>query len=333
MLKKSFIILSFILSILYRSQTLDELDGMTEVYTEQTKYQEAIDLNIESLGKYKDEKNKKGIAVAYLNLADLLRNLNQPKQGLENLDEAKKYINSIKDNVLKGRLYFQYAKSYSHLDIEGEANINYNKAIQYFGKAGNSEKVKKYLYQAYIGKWADFEYTKAIDSAVVTQNKCLKLFPNDPMVYTLIAYRYVGMNSHFDTIKSNLDKAISLSPKGTQKGTTLLTLGDYYTLIDDFPKALDCYFQALEVFQKIGRKISIRDCYKNIRRTYLLLKDKEKADEYSRKFKEVNDEVVKIQKESSMYAVKKIVQEKEQEEQKKEINYTLLLDSSLCHLY
>lgn len=304
----------------YQAQmySIFELDSITEMYKTKGDIEKAVDFNQNALKQYRKNDNQEGIIAVNINLGNLLCTLNQYKESISYLEEAKSEISKTKNPYLYARLYNEFGRDYSLLGLFGKGNENLDKAIGYALKVSNQKKKKHQLYFSYTWKWYNFEYMKKMDSVYSMQKKCLEII-QEPIIYVKAAGRFIDEKKHLDSAEYYLNKAIPLFEKSPadQKALTLLLFGDLYTEKKEYQKALDYYFQSLAISQKMKRRDHIRNGYERISKTFKALNNQEKADEYYKNYSFLNDSINAGEKRVLHAIVEKLDEEKKQEESNK----------------
>ena len=332
---KLFSLFSLLFMISYQAQmySIDELDSITNVYKTSGDIEQAVDFNQKALKQYKKNDNREGIVAVNINLGNLLCTLNQYKESISYLDEAKSEISTVKNPYLYSRLYNEYGRNYSLLGLFAQGNENLNKAIRYTRKISNQDQRKKQLYYSYTWKWYNFESLKKMDSVYSMQKKCLAIL-QEPLTYVKAAGRFTNEKKHLDSAEYYLKKAVPLFEKSPadQKALTLLLFGELYAEKKEYQKALDFYFQSLVIFKKIKRKEHVRNVYEGIFKTYKALNNQGKAEEYYKNYSFLNDSISAREKKVLQVIVEKLDEEKKQEERDKTRLYVLISVISIIFL-
>jgi len=312
--------------------SVDELDSITNAHKTKGDIDLAVDFNQKALKQYEKKNNMEGIAAANINLGNLLCTLNQYAESIVYLDKAKSEISKAKNPYLQTRLYNEYGRNYSLLGLFVKGNEYFNKAINRAQKIPNKEEKNHQLYFSYTWKWHNFEYLKEMDSVYSMQKKCLEI-TQEPIIYVKAAGRFIDQKKHLDSAEYYLTKAVPLFEKSPadQKALTLLLFGDLYKEKKEYHKALDYYFKSLAISQKMKRKDHVRNVYERISKTYKILHDQEKADEYFRNYSFLNDSINDREKKVLHVIVEQIAQEKKQEEKDKKKLYIML--SSILFIF
>ncbi|SHK07824.1 Tetratricopeptide repeat-containing protein [Chryseobacterium polytrichastri] len=318
---KTYFVLFLMLSSVHYSQnySLKKLDSINEDYRLKGKLEEAIDFSSKALDNFKKTKNTEGIVITNIYIANHLITIGKYKEGLQYLDDAKDDINNINNPLFSSRLYTEYGRYYSLINLFKQSNKNLNKAIQYLNKVKDREVKRGYLYYNYSWKWFNFEMLKKPDSAYSMRNKCLLLATNRTIVYTKIADDFITRKVYLDSAEYYLNKSLQANNKNLpyEKSRTLEIFGNLYKTKGEYNKALDYYIQSLEISQKIKRKFDIRSGYKNISDTYKLLGNTEESQKYFLKFTVLNDSINFNEQKVMGKTIERLLQEKEQEERNK----------------
>jgi tetratricopeptide (TPR) repeat protein len=323
---------SLMLSLPFYSQNYSpaQLDSINTMHKNEGDLDKAINFNINALRKLEAPENIEGMATAYINLGNLLCTQSNYKESLFFLNKAKEHENKIKNPVLKSKMYYEYGRNYAWLRLFKQADDNFNRAIQFAKKIPNQKEKNHKLYYGYAGKWDNFDRMGETDSMYSMQYKCLKL-SSEPYVFTKIANSYVIRKIHLDSAEYYLNKSMAIADQYPihQKGTTLYTFGTLYTVKKEHEKALQYYFQALEIFQKMKSDVMIRNTYEYISDEYKSLNNNEKATEYYSKFSTLNNSMKLNNEKVFNSAVDQFIKEKEQEEKNKKNKLYILLAGTL----
>lgn len=325
-LKKLVCTLFILIFPLYESQvyTQNGLDSITGAYMKSGKFEDAININKRALEQYQKRNNKEGIILATTNIAHLLNTMSKHKESLKYLEKIEKEVEETKSTRLKSRYYSGRGVNYTQLGMYESSNEYLNKALRYAKESGNEEKKNKNLYLCYSWKLINFKELKVPDSIKAMEKKCLAISSN-PFLYAAVAERFLDEKKHLDSAEYYLKKASVIADKFPiyDKGVVLFNYGKLYTLKKEHKKALEYYFQALSIFEKIKIPNERRLTYDLISKTYTALNDTEKSDEYLKKYITLNDSIIKEERKAINIPVKNIIEEKE--EQKKDEKFQLYI--------
>lgn len=323
----AFIICIFFGTLFYYGQnySLSQLDSINVEYWNKADIEGAAKFNIDMLNEYEDKRNIEGIIAAYIYIANTFSYLDKQKEGIDYLEKANNKIKDTKNPLLHAMLYTQYGKCYSLLGLYHQSNKNLNKAIFHVKKIQNQQLKEKNMLSANVWKWYNFTSMGLTDSAKIIQFRNLKLFPKNPSVYQKIANIYTWKNIHLDSAEYYLNKADQLSENGNlyNKGEILMNYGDLYMTKGDYKKALDYYFQALSLYQKMKHKIKQKDLNRRISDAYKAMGEIEKSAKYYDDYSVL--EANENRKVSLL--VEKFIAKKEAEEKNKRNRFYLLIST------
>lgn len=331
MFQKKFRKIVYLLFVLIISQfksqaySLDELENITEKYRAEGKIQELIDFNKKALSQYQQQNNEEGAVAAYINIANYLAVVNNYQESLVFLNKAEKDISEIRNAELKSKFYGAYARNYSELALYEQSLQNFNKSLEYAWEISDTQKRKKRLYLCYSWKMVCFEALKMPDSMRSMERKILSISP-EPLIYVTIANRNLQEKKPDSTLYY-LDKAMAIVDQYSvyEKGKILLSYGRLYSEKKEYNKALDYYMQSLDIFEKMKSKSDKRTAYKQISETYISLKNDHKANEYLKKYTQINDSITNEEKEVMHIQVEKVIHEKDQHEKTEKSKLYLLI--------
>lgn len=296
--------------------TTRELNKITNDYVQTGDINKALKINFEALNDFITNNNIEGSATVYINIAGLLWNVNQFKEGLYYLDKAKNLLVVKKNTKLEAKLYNEYGRIYTSLDLFKQSNIQLNKALCYV-RYIPKEHENIYLYQIYFKKWMNFEMLNQKDSAYIMRNKSLKALPASD-IYSKIAQQFIKENKHLDSADYYMKKMFSEGDQNIvyNKSQMFKTRGDLHKAKGDNTGALNDYLSYLQLSKKINKKSDIRDAYEKLSTIYKDLGDHEKRSEFLENYKSLNDSIKKEEKITMRFIVNKVNQEKEQKEEK-----------------
>lgn len=326
-LRKASCLLLILLFCLFKSQvySLDQLENITEKYRTEGNIKGIVDFNKDALKQYQKVDNKEGIVAANVNIANYLMVLNRYKESLPYIDHAEKEVAHVDDVEVRSKFYGLYARNYFELGLYDQALENFDTSVQFSKKITDKARRKKRLYIGYTWKMACFEKLGLRDSMEKMERRILSISP-EPLLYCTIALRNLDEKKP-DSAKYYLDKASAIVDRFSayEKAKVQLEYGRLYTYKKDYEKALPYYLQAIAIFDKMKSKFDRRETYKHISETYTSLHDDDKAEDYLKKYSQVNDSIILEEKKIINYPVKKIIQEKEKHEKKEKNKLYILI--------
>lgn len=324
--KKLIYLLCILIFSLPKSQvyTLDELDSISDAYLKTGKVQELININKKSLDYYQKQNNRDGVIATTTTIAKCLTIMSKSKESFSYLKKIENDIDEINSPRLRSRYYSTYGENYSLLGMYELSNKYLNKSISNAEKILDQKKRKKNLSVCYSWKLLNFKALQISDSIKATEKKCLAISPS-PFLYTSITERFLNEKKHLDSAEYYLQKASEIADNFTvyDKGIVLFYYGRLYSEKKEYQRALEYYLQALPIFEKFKSSFEKRSTYNLISKTYTLLNNEEKSNEYLKKYTILNDSIIQEEKNAIHIPIKNIVEEKE--EQKKDEKFKLYL--------
>lgn len=311
-----------------QSSSLAEIDSaLDRIYIQAHKtsnFQGGIVSTQKIIAKSKKMNYDAGISRGYLNIANFLIAIGGNKESLHYLELADHHSQKTSNHDLKSELYGEYSAVYDKLGMFNISLDYNNKAIEINKKKSFVPNRKKNLISSYYNKADLFLFLKKYDSAYSNYHKSYKLIP-DPISASGLA-RYFMHNDRNDMdsadyyMKVATDSISKYQYSPYQQLYTLETLGDLNFTKKKYDKALENYFQALDISLKskdLDQTISI---YLALFDTYQELKNDKKAAEYILKYNKLNDSISLVNKDALNISVDKLMRDKDQEKKNVEYN-------------
>ncbi|MFP3591493.1 tetratricopeptide repeat protein [Chryseobacterium sp. SIMBA_038] len=295
------------------------------------KFEEGITKTEELMKQSQRLNYEKGIATGYINIANILCNLNKYEASLQYAALAEKTMLRIKDNDLKATVYIESGKVYLFLGLY-ETSLNYyNKAITASQKIEDTERKINRLHYAYACKADNFSYLNQHDSTYIYFHKAYNAIA-DPITAANIAdFFIVNKKSELDSAEHYLKSALYLySLKKNkyplfQKLIVFQKYGDFFYTKREYKRSLDYYYQSLALSRQIKRADKVRDMYQLIHKSYKALNDVKKTKEYIVKYAELNDSLDIANKRALNVSVNKLLKDRDNVKKKiSDSNYTLV---------
>jgi tetratricopeptide (TPR) repeat protein len=317
--------LFFTLHLSAQTYTVEELDSLTEQHRTDGDIRKSIALNSEAISQYKKKNNTEGAIGAYINMGGLLWYLHRYKESLSYLEHAEDQLEKTKNPFLIAKLHGEYGRNYASLGLINQSTGHLNKSIYYAKKVKNERQREKLLYFYYTWKLANFEELHMVDSVNSIQKKRMELTAQ-PLTFVHIADKLLK-NKQLDSAENYLNKALNISEDFSlyQKSMTLFTFGKLYTEKKEYEKALEYYFQALTISQKISRKSDITNIYKAISDTYKFMNDEVKKNEYLEKYSDSKDSIDESEREALRIPVDKIIDTETKKEKKERLQAYIII--------
>ncbi|WP_415325846.1 hypothetical protein [Chryseobacterium sp. MMS23-Vi53] len=327
--KKTFYALSLFLIISTHAQTytVDELDSITEKLRVNGNINKSISINKDAVQQYQKAGNVEGTIGAYINLGGLLWFLHQYKESLDYLEKAENQLEKTKNPFLIAKLHGEYGRNFSSLGLINQSTDHLNTSIFYAKKIPNKKQKEKLLYFYYTWKLANFEELSIVDSVNSIQRKRMELTAQ-PLTFVHIAQKLLK-NKELDSAEYYLNKAMQISGDYSlyQKAMTLYAFGKLQIEKQNYEKALEYYFQSLEISQRLSRKADITNTYKTISETYKLMNNEEKKNEFLEKYSDSKDSIEESEREALRIPVDKIISKETQKEKEERTQAYIIIVS------
>ncbi|WP_223609332.1 LuxR C-terminal-related transcriptional regulator [Chryseobacterium sp. OSA05B] len=259
----------------------------------------------------------KGEIAGYLNIAIVLRVINDSKNSFRFLEIAEKKLENFKDNELKSRLVFFYGTNYHSLGLDREAIQSFNESLEIARKIKDSKVRENMKYLIYDWKLSSFSNLNIIDSVYIYERRCLK-FPK-PMLFITIAKRHLK-NGSIDSADFYVRKAndLLLTKKVPIEGkaNVLRAFGELSIAKKEYKKALVYLNESLEITEKMGFKKRNLEAYKLITDAYRYLHNTEKENEYLLKYSKLKDSLTNSERNILYIPISKFLANQDKDEQK-----------------
>lgn len=294
--------------------------------------EEALLLNIEIVEAAKKENNYNTIALAYIEISNILCVFGEHLESLKYLDLANKLVSETENKTLKIRIYSNYGRNYSALKID-------NKSLDYFSKGISICKTLESgktnsLASLYTNKASAFLNTKhRLDSTLIYLHKAIKTKET--------AFRYAVLSNYYSKEHINIDSASYYLNKSKliQDNTTTVyhksiiyqAQANLYKLTGHYKEAIEYYHKSLEISEKMKKYIEVKLTYKLLSETYDLLNQQNNAHEYLLKYTTFSDSINKTYKKNVDTVISTFLKEEEENHNstKKRFNTLIAIGLSL----
>ncbi|WP_415326272.1 hypothetical protein [Chryseobacterium sp. MMS23-Vi53] len=303
----------------------------TAEYYNKGEYVKAMEYNREALKKYYKDNDNDAIANIYINIGFLLFSYTDYTKSLDYLGKAQKEIGNNQNNpLILARLYNEYAKNYARLGMLDKSNTTYDIAINYANRIQNKKQKNYILFYANI--WKRLNFVHNYDSLRIIERNALKAMPSG-ITYAKMADKFIEGKTNLDSAKYFLNKALTAPDKDIKvvKGMTLFGFGNLSYSEKNYSQALEYYQEALKMYETANSKNHIRTTYDSIAGTYNLMNNIPMTDYYLKKFKSINADIKKQEKEAINIVVNKIALE-EAVEKRREKNKMYFIIAAICSL-
>lgn len=299
----------------------EEIDDLRNILATETNAADQMAL-YNKMGKLQYSKGKYADA-----LENFSRALNLARTINDSLYAAKMYSNIGVINDIVGNysdainFYQQSLKIYEQLNnTEGKESVLNNIGIVY-EEMREPEKALEYYFQAldlkikrgdkkstagtYNNIAIIYEYFNAdSDSAYYFYNKALEIYQeiggdkNEALIYSNMGVIHLR-NSEIQEAKSSFEKALKVYQEtGDPKNiaSALHHLGLAYQAENNYTQALNYYQQSLELAEKSNVRKLLSQLYNDLSQLYEQKGDYNKALEYNKKYEEVKDNLLNLEK-------------------------------------
>ncbi len=293
-LKSPLFLLVFIMISFLSCHSKKDIDEMNDALLKKSealrlkgKDTELIALNNDIIRQAKKNGYKKGEALAYINLANMYATMGKYKVSHYYLKSAEKIINQLNDNFLYARLYHEYGQMNFVTGLTNTA-LSYNAKAIYYGK---KLKEKGWLLGNMYEQRADFLLSSDKDSALIYYHKGLNVDPS-ALNSSLLGRYHLLQTKNIDSATFYTSKALSLLKDSeletVRQGVVYSFYADLLAEKKEYEKALEFYKKAADILVKTKRINKLPELYQQIAFTYEKISNKEMADQYSLKAKQLD---------------------------------------------
>lgn len=253
-------------------------------------YEALIELNIKSLKKAAKMGYKEGIALCYLNMAEVNISAGNYEKALLFFNKAENDLKNSENAFHKAVFYDDYSQYYSHLKLHDKAITCNAKAFSYLKEAKDSDLKRKLLPRLYINKGINYIFKGWYGTSLKSFLKGNAL-ENSAYSNCMVAQYYL-FRHQTDSAKVYItwadEKMLSQKTSDAESLWVYYTLGYYYNEIDNNEEAEKALKKALEINIKTRRTYSshIQNVYKSLAELYKKKNDGGKAYYYLRKYME-----------------------------------------------
>ncbi|WP_146752531.1 tetratricopeptide repeat protein [Chryseobacterium jejuense] len=268
-------------SILIKKSTDLQLGG---------EYEALIELNIEYLKKAAKMGYKEGIALCYLNMAEVNISAGNYEKALLFFNKAESDLKNSENGFHKAAFYDDYSQYYSHLKLHDKAIACNSKAFLYLKEAKDSDLKRKLLPRLYINKGINYVFRGWYGTSL----KCFlkgNALENSAYSNCMVAQYYLFRHQPDSAevyIKRADEKMLSQKTSDAESLWVYYTMGYYYNEVNNNEQAEKALKKALEINIKTRRTYSshIQNVYKSLAELYKKKNDGGKAYYYLRKYME-----------------------------------------------
>ncbi|MBP2619562.1 tetratricopeptide repeat protein [Chryseobacterium jejuense] len=253
-------------------------------------YEALIELNVEYLKKANKMRYKEGIALCYLNMAEVNISAGNYEKALFFFNKAENDLKNSENGFHKAAFYDDYSLYYSHLKLHDKA-ITYNsKAFLYLKEAKDSELKRKLLPRLHINKGINYIFKGWYGTSLKSFLKGNAL-ENSAYSNCMVAQYYLFRHQTDSAevyIKRADEKMLSQKTSDAESLWVYYTMGYYYNEVNNNEQAEKALKKALEINIKTRRTYSshIQNVYKSLAELYKKKNDGGKAYYYLRKYME-----------------------------------------------
>lgn len=193
---------------------------------------------------------QEGKALCYINMANVNLSMGSYKNAQLLLKKAESILSTSDNNIIKTRLYQDYALLSSMLRFY-EHGLTYNAKAMYYVKKINPSKVRTFLLaRTYYDRGDLLNENKQHDSALIYLHKALQI-KDKPLYESAIAKHHMKYTHNMDSasiyIQRTQDLLKNRSKKNAQYTFVYYTIGNYYNTINNYSKAETAYKKVLSV--------------------------------------------------------------------------------------
>ncbi|MGE8555375.1 MAG: tetratricopeptide repeat protein [Chryseobacterium jejuense] len=253
-------------------------------------YEALIELNIEYLKKAAKMRYKEGIALCYLNMAEVNISAGNYEKALLFFNKAESDLKNSENGFHKAAFYDDYSQYYSHLKLHDKAIACNSKAFLYLREAKDSDLKRKLLPRLYINKGINYVFKGWYGTSL----KCFlkgNTLENSAYSNCMVAQYYLFRNQPDSAevyITRADEKMLSQKTSDAESLWVYYTMGYYYNEVNNNEQAEKALKKALEINIKTRRTYSshIQNVYKSLAELYKKKNDGGKAYYYLRKYME-----------------------------------------------
>lgn len=289
-------LLLYVISCSSGSQDKDKEDFDTALINKSSdlqlsgEYEALIKLNVEYLRKAAKMGYNEGIALCYLNMAEVNISAGNYEKALFFFNKAEKDLKNSENGFHKAAFYDDYSQYYSHLKLYDKAIECNTKAFLFLKQAKDSELKKKLLPRLYINKGIHSVFKGWYGTSLkcfLKGNELEDSAYSNCMVAQYYLFRHQPDSAGIYIAKSE-EKMFSQKTSDAESLWVYYTMGYYYNEINNNDQAEKALKKALEINIKTRRTYSshINNVYKSLAELYKKKDDGGKAYHYLKKYME-----------------------------------------------
>ncbi len=239
----------------------------------------------------------KRLGLAYLNRADIYRQLQNFNQTLKDCETALKYADQANDDDVRARVNQTIGSVYYRQELHPQSIGYFNKAIELYRKNGNMRMSAAVLNNLGLSYKSMKEYTKAITvmEEAIHITDSLKEFPNLSIFNGNLSDVYFAMERYKDAENyagKAMQHAIQLNNE-TLKALAWVFLGNAYYKQKRFTESISVLDSAMRVYTQEEDYDRINSTADGLAEVYATSGNYVKAYEYMKISQVANDTIVK----------------------------------------
>jgi tetratricopeptide (TPR) repeat protein len=253
--------------------SIGEWDDALKLYHQATKISDIVN----------DDKSK---AEAYRNIGLIHKNRNEWEEAKLYFNKGIKISEKIKDSQLTAELYHCLGKVSDEKGEIDDAKKYYGKCMEIAVNNNDSSEIA----DAYLGIGRLFARKGEYEESIIAFKKAVEILKDTQDLDNLAkAYANLGATNNFVNPDRGIEyhnKAIEIADKIKNiriKGYGLMNLANIFIEKNDLETASSQLKTALEIFEKLGEKLSISSTYVNYGSIHRLRQEWDKASEYFEK--------------------------------------------------
>jgi len=309
-----------------------EIDSLylhtNQTFRKKGAYEKLIEINFGLIEQSKEIQYDKGIIRSYINIANLLWNLEKNKEALDILNQVKPDVKKANDPSLEAHLYYEYMSNYQSLGLSREATADFYRSLaetENIKDLTDRRRLRQLLFNSIAVKFTD--ETKE-DSALVYFKKAFAEWA-DALICENIARSFLMLGPQPDSALSYLHTADSLLKTGDypvyQKAFYFRIRGMYFRTTKQYDAAIHCNLQALEIFTSMKRTESIVANYKSLYEIYTLNGNNKSAKYYLEKYAGLSDSIQLLEKKATDTSISHLLNEAKQKSEHTEQHLLLVI--------
>ena len=262
-------------------------------------YEQLIKINFDLIEQSEEIGYDKGVIRSYINVANLLRNLERNEDALETLNLIKPLIKRAKDPSIEARLYYEYMINYERIGLSRATMNSFYQSLAALEKVNNKQVKAKAKYNLFQSRAVKFVNEEQEDSALVYFKKAYHQHI-EPLVCSNIARSFLMIGPQLDSALVYLYQSDSLLKAGDypvyQEARHLRIKGMYFKTIQQYDSSIQYNLQSVQIFERMGRAADVMDNYKTLYDLYALTHNDLYAKRYLKSYTNLNDSLHNLEK-------------------------------------